>query len=67
MKTYTKEEVEYIKKFARSYGAADVIEYLKRNLGGDLKVNSSLKTKEAYAFANLYVKLLEQKFLGQDK
>ena len=46
--------------------AKDIIFYIKKNLGPDLKVNTNLNTKEAYNFATTYAELLKAEFLNND-
>jgi hypothetical protein len=46
--------------------AKDIIFYIRKNLGPDLKVNTNLNTKEAYNFATTYAELLKAEFLSND-
>lgn len=61
-KLYTQDEVRHIKKLSRLYGQAEVINYLERNLGPDLAINTGVKRKEAYSFVIQYIKLLRLKY-----
>ena len=61
-KLYTQDEVRQIKKLSRLYGQAEVIDYLERNLGPDLAINTDMKRKEAYSFVIQYIKLLRLKY-----
>lgn len=46
--------------------AKDMIFYIHRHLGPDMKTNTSINTKEAYNFATAFVDLLKLEFLKND-